>query len=86
MTGTQIALIVTQGLIFATWVFFAFRSLFRLLSILRKTSGQMLPGPRSTLSAPRLFLTDPRFASDRKTLAALTLILLLASAGFAASH
>lgn len=81
-----VALLVVQALVFALWAFVAFRSLFRLLALLQQQSGQPLPGFKATRAAPRLFLTDPRFAPERKALAVLTPLLLLLSVGFAASR
>ncbi|MDR7126257.1 hypothetical protein [Pseudotabrizicola sp. 4114] len=86
MTATTIAFLSVQGSVFAVWAFVAFRSLFRLLALLRHRSGQAIPGARATLSAPRLFLTDPRFGPDRKALALLTPLLLILSLTFAASR
>lgn len=81
-----VALLVVQALVFALWAFVAFRSLFRLLALLQQHSGHPLPGFKSTRAAPRLFLTDPRFARERKALAVLTPLLLLLSLSFAASR
>ena len=75
-----------EGLVFMVWTFVAFRSLFRLLALLRHSSGQAIPGPRTTLSAPRLFLNDARFATDRKALAGLTLLLLILTLSFAVTR
>lgn len=86
MTATAITVLAVQGVVFALWAFVAFRSLFRLLAALQKTTGQPLPGLRSTLSAPGLFLTDPHFAPDRKALAVLTPLLLILSLVFAVSR
>lgn len=67
--------LAVQGLTFAAWAFIAFRALFRLLARMQAQSGAPLPGLRHTRAAPRLFLTDPAFARDRKALAAATLCL-----------
>lgn len=86
MNPVAVTILAVQAVVFALWSFVAFRSLFRLLAVVRRSSGQSLPGLRSTLSAPRIFLTDPGFAADRKALLALSVALLILSLGFAATH
>ena len=84
MSAGVIAILMVQGVVFAAWAFTAFGSLFRLLAEVRQRSGEAVPGLRSTLSAPRLFLTHPRFAADRKALGLLTALMLILSLTFAA--
>lgn len=74
--------LLVQGLVFALWVVLAFRALFRLAGVMRAGSGQMLPGLRATWQAPGVFLRDPRFRADRRSLGVLTVLLLAMSAGF----
>ena len=78
--------LIVQAVVFAIWVVLAFRSLFRLLALMRARTGQMLPGLREGMGAPLLFLREPQFQHDRRLLAVLTVVLLMLSAAFAATR
>lgn len=78
--------LVVQGVVFAAWVVLVFRTLFRLLALLQERTGHMLPSLRDGLVAPLMFLREPQFQRDRQMLGALTLVLLVLSAGFATSR
>lgn len=80
------AILVAQGFVFAIWAFVAFRALFRLFALLRYRSGEAIPGLSTSLSAPRVFLTDHAFRKDRRWLGLMTLLMILISAVFAARH
>lgn len=73
-------LLAAQAIVFALWAFLAFRCLFRLLAVTQKSTGQTLPGLRSSLQAPKVFLTDPRFKADRRDLGLVTLLLFILTA------
>ena len=76
----MMAILVAQGVVFAIWAFVAFRALFRLFALLRYRSGEALPGLATSLTAPKVFLTDHAFRKDRRCLGLLTLLLVVLAA------
>lgn len=70
--------IALQTLLFAAWIWLAFRTLFDLSARIRHQTGQMLPGPRGTLQGFALFFRAPEYAPRRRQLGLLTLALFAA--------
>ena len=68
------------AVVFALWSFVMFRMLFRLRRHAIAQGAGPMPGLTPTLRAWRDFLTLPEFRSERRLLAALTLLLLALSA------
>jgi hypothetical protein len=83
MGGLMILWLIVQGAVFAVWAVVAFGTLFRLLRVKQRRSGQALPGPRSLPEALRAFWREAEFSRTRRLLFWLTLVLLMLSAGFA---
>ncbi len=82
--GRKMMLILgAQAFVFAIWTFLVFRALLRLLALLRYRSGEAIPGISTTLSAPRVFLTDHAFRQDRRWLGLLSLLLVVLTAIYA---
>lgn len=73
-------ILAVQAVVFAAWVFVAFRFLFRLRAVAVRASGRPFPGLDATLDAFRAGAADPAFAADRRRLLILTAALLILSA------
>lgn len=77
------AILAAQGFVFVIWAFVAFRAMFRVFALLRYRSGAAVPGLATSLSAPKVFLTDHAFRQDRRWLGLLTLLLAVLTAIYA---
>lgn len=76
-TGAVIVTVL-QGAVFIAWAFLMFRSLFRLRRDVVQRAGRQgfyQPSVAETLTSFGWFLTEDRYARDRRILGVLTLML-----------
>jgi hypothetical protein len=74
------AILAAQGFVLVIWAYIAFRTLFRVMALLRYRSGEAIPGLATVFSAPAVFSTDHAFRRERRWLGLLTLLLLVLAA------
>jgi len=79
----MIWLLVAQGVVGALWTFLMFRTLLRLRARTVSRTGQPFPGSKATLAEFAAFLRAPDYASDRRQLRAVTVVMVLLILGFA---
>lgn len=80
----MVVLLGIQGIVFAVWGFWAFRSLFRLRARAVAETGRGLPGMGATLRAFRAFLVLPEYRREKVVLLLLTALLWALPLVFAA--
>lgn len=76
MSTTQIILMSVKTAIFIYWGYLWFRTLFLLRKRGAQKTGSTYPGPFTTLSELKNFMTSPEDRSDRNRVGIVTLILI----------
>lgn len=76
MTWPVVLFLALQGVLFALWIWLAFRTLFRLRAIAAARSGRVFPGPLQMLTSVSDWIRDPAEAERRRLLVSTTGVLL----------
>ncbi len=79
----MMAVLAVQGIVFAIWAYWMFRSLFLLRRAAIAETGRGYPGLRATLRQFGLFARSDQHQADRLVLVVLTLVLLGLTLAFA---
>lgn len=77
MSAVTIAVLATEGAVFAVWGFLAFRFLFALRRDAVAASGSPLPGLGATLTSFHGGLTDPKYRRQRRVFFFVTILLFV---------
>ncbi len=83
MIGTYPIILVLQLVLFAGWVFEAFRVLFHLRRRAEARTGRFLNGPFTFLAVARDWMTDPEQAQRRRQFYLFTAALVVVTIGTA---